>query len=322
MTRGSAAELHAIAEHQLRMAELEEAWRTSKKLTYLETLPKWPRAQSECLSLDRIENGSIGYLEYWQFNVLQVIGPSDLILTLKNPDMPPIWLTGYSTDGLVDGQRVRLVGLVETTGTKTYPTAAGTTKTVRVVRLVDRDRMAQMEAKLEANRTAAAARPKREADAIAWQERWAKEKRTWKDKTGRFSVDAVYDGHLGDGNIRLLKEDKTEIIIHLSKLSDSDRRKTVAIKRPVDLRDSLTSRVWVRVTRPTGELARFTFGSDGTCIGRLAPHGTSDWIKWELKGTQLILYGRKPNSTGTFTYNADENRFEGGNEVGDRFHFE
>jgi hypothetical protein len=325
-TKGSAEAMRIIAASQRQMAELEEAWRTSKKLTLLEKLPTWPRNQSECLSVGRLDNGDVGYLEYWHFEVCQVVGPNDLLLTLKNPDIPPIWLTGYSTDRLVDGDRVRLVGLVEIEGTKTYRTAAGTTNTVRVVRLVDRDRMAQMEARLEANRKEleanrkeAAAKAKTQADALAWQDRWAKEKRTWKDKTGNFSVEAVYDEYLDDGKIRLLKEDKTEIIVHLSKLSDSDRQKAVAIKRPVHL---LTSRAWVRVTQTNGERARFTFHVDGSCIGKLDSKGTSDWTKWELKGTQLILYGRKPNSTGTFTYNVDKNRFQGGTEAGVQFHFE
>ena len=63
-----------------------------------------------------------------------------------------------------------------------------------------------------------------------WPERWNKDKHTWKDKSGN-SVKAVYDGYLSDGKIRLLREDKTEVIIHILKLSEPDRLKAVALRR-------------------------------------------------------------------------------------------
>jgi hypothetical protein len=94
-----------------------------------------------------------------------------------------------------------------------------------------------------------------------------------------------------------------------------------SIPGTVDLRDVLTSRTWVRVG-PTGERARFTFSRDGRCVGRLPTNATSDWTRWEVKDTKLILYGRRPKSTGAFSYNAGEDRFEGGNEAGDKFYFE
>lgn len=63
-----------------------------------------------------------------------------------------------------------------------------------------------------------------------WPERWNKDKHTWKDNSSN-SVEAVYDGYLSDGKIRLLRKDKTEVIIHILKLSEPDRLKAVALRR-------------------------------------------------------------------------------------------
>lgn len=318
--RGSLEAFHAVAEYQRRMAEDAEAWRTSKKLAVTEKVPESPRGQMACLSVDALNDGSVGYLEYWQFRVFDVVRPRDLILAMDNIDIPLIWLTGQSTEGIVDHDKVRVVGLVEVVGTKKYES-----ETVRVIRLASQERLTQFEAEIEAKRkvtAAAQAKSKAAAKALEWRERWDRDKRTWKDKTGSFSVEAVYDSHLGDGKIRLLKEDGSEIIVHLSKLSDSDRRTAVAIKRPADIRELLTSRAWLRVERGNGKRARFTFTPDGKCFGRLAPNGTSEWTKWEVKDGQLLLYGRTPQSSGTFSYDTRDNRFHDARKTGEQFHFE
>lgn len=107
-------------------------------------------------------------------------------------------------------------------GTKQYATAGGATRTVPLYRLLTPKQ-------IEARAKEAEARAK-EAEVRAWEERWKNENRTWTDKTGTYKVEAVYDDHVGDGNIRLLRQDKSEIVIHLSKLSDADRRKAIELR--------------------------------------------------------------------------------------------
>ena len=225
--RGSRAAYSAIVQARQRATEAAQRWRESKKLTVLKEIPKSPRDQGKCLSPSKLTNGSVGYLEYWQFHVLQVPGPNDVLLAMNNPDVPPIWLTGYSTKDLVDRDKVRLVGPVEIHGTKTYTTIAGAKKTVRLVNFVKRETVAKMEAETKA----AAAKAKAEAEAAKWQMRWLASYHTWTDRTGKHSIEAIYDGYVGNGNIRLIRKDRKEIIVPLSKLKNSDRLKAVALRR-------------------------------------------------------------------------------------------
>jgi len=137
-----------------RSLEMAESWRTSKKLTVLEEIPESPQPPDDRMPPKNLTTGSIGYLEYWQYEVLQVVGPKDVLLVISNPDIPPVWLTGHPTKDLADGDDVRLVGLVEVIGTKAYRDATGIRKTVRLLRLIGRKRMAEMKAAAAARRTA------------------------------------------------------------------------------------------------------------------------------------------------------------------------
>lgn len=230
LTKGSAGAYRAIADSQRRAAIAAENWRSSKKLSVLDKLPKSPRGQGECISVKNLDSNSVGYLEYWHFEVLQVVGPRDLILMMRNPDIPPIWLTGYSTGGLVDGDKVRLVGLVEVVGTKKYTTIEGSSRTVRMIRLVSQKRTAELEAMAAAKEE----RERAEAASLAWKAWWDCEKQTWTDKSGKYSIEAIYDGYLGEGKIRLQRKDQSEIILHLSKLSNPDRLKALALRRAAE----------------------------------------------------------------------------------------
>jgi hypothetical protein len=145
---GSAEAARLLAENQRRAAAEADDWKLSKKLTILDSTPTTStavRGQHACMDPESLSVGTVGYLEYWQYNIAQVMGPNDLLLTIRNPKIPPVWLTGYSTKGLADGDLARILGLVEVTGTKTYETVAGSSKTVRVIQFINAARIAEIE---------------------------------------------------------------------------------------------------------------------------------------------------------------------------------
>lgn len=207
---GSAAAAAQVEAYRRRLEEAKEAWRTSKKITLLDKVSDEPQSQSGSLQVDELDNDSVGYLEYWQFEVLQVVGPSDLILMMNNPRIPPIWIAGYPTEGLVDGDQVRVVGLVKVDGTKSYTTVTGAKKTVRVVRLVPAKEMAAM----------AAAKKKAEEKAA----RAAEEKlfRTWSSPDGKFTVEAKFVD-FASGKVHLERRDGVAIKVSPTQLSDADQ---------------------------------------------------------------------------------------------------
>jgi hypothetical protein len=143
---GSPEAAQRIAEYQNRLAQDADEWKSVKKLTKLSKLSDKPRDQGECLAPDELQVGKIGFLEYWETKVIQVTGKESAILMIANPRHPPVWLSGVSTQGLVDGQKVRLVGPIKVVSTKTYQTAGGVSKTVNVIELLDEKQLAALEA--------------------------------------------------------------------------------------------------------------------------------------------------------------------------------
>ncbi len=82
----------------------------------------------------------------------------------------------------------------------------------------------------------AKAKVRAEAEAAAWQKRWTENHRTWTDKSGKFTVEAVYDGFTAAYlKVQLLKEDKSRIEVYLTRLSDADRKKAFEFKKAAQL---------------------------------------------------------------------------------------
>lgn len=209
MERGSMAAYRAIVQSGRKQVASDQQWREATKLVVLGDVPDKPR---ESLAPGEWEAGVIACLERWHFVVADIVGPTDAILFL-NQDVS-LWLTGYQTKDLVDGQAVRLVGPAEFVGTKSYETVDGGTATVRVVRLVTAERQAE----LDAARLPPAAAPDEVRSAPPVQDQW----RTWKDASGKFSVDAKWRGMAG-GVVRLERRDGTILSVPMDRLSGSDR---------------------------------------------------------------------------------------------------
>ncbi len=100
---------------------------------------------NRCLDPSTLEQGQKGYLEYWQFHVLQVVDSKNVMIAMNNPKVPAIWIADYDTGHLVDGESVRVVGPVVVGETKTFPSQRGSSATVRVVRLTDKTTLDNVE---------------------------------------------------------------------------------------------------------------------------------------------------------------------------------
>jgi hypothetical protein len=92
--------------------------------------------------LDELEVGKIGKLEYPNYvvgttpsvinaNVLQIFSESDMLVRVFGQT---IWITRYSTSGLVTDKSINLKGFFEIIGTKTYESALGGSNTVFVLK--------------------------------------------------------------------------------------------------------------------------------------------------------------------------------------------
>jgi len=152
--------------------------------------------------LEELDVGKFGTWNY-QFTVLQVIGPAEMLASVQGQT---VLIMGLSTQGVVDGLDVRSSGLFEVSGTQTYETALGLTNTVLVFKTLDLK----------------AARPimdKLISEAVAADKRLRM--RTWSDRSGKHSVDAVFVEYKG-GKVRLEKAGGKLITLPLSRLSTAD----------------------------------------------------------------------------------------------------
>jgi len=116
-----------------------------------------------------VDEGSIGYLAGPGIRVIQVIGPSDMLLSITGlsdtgREAHSFWMHGLSTKNYVDDQTIGLSELVIVDGKKSYTTVQGGNTTVRVLRplSVDQEKvLTELRARSKANaRPEIKARPK------------------------------------------------------------------------------------------------------------------------------------------------------------------
>jgi len=184
-------------------------WGKSKKLSLYDKDRPEPRPQRDCLSPRELDDNSIGYLDYWESKVLQIVSPTDSLLMLGNLSNPPVMLTEYPTKGLVDGDKVRIVGLIEVTGTKPYSTGSQTT--LRTIRLVTNERKAELVAHSAA---------KKKAEDVAAE---AARIRIWTDDTGSHKFEGTFLT-FKNNKARLERKDGKIIEVPMSRLSKKDQQ--------------------------------------------------------------------------------------------------
>jgi hypothetical protein len=140
ITPGSVAEFNLLRQMNNRAADAAMNWRDSKKITHLKELPEGPKSQSECLYFAQLKNGDTGYLSYWSPKVRSVIDDEKMLIGLDNPNIAPVCFTGFPTADFIDGDSVKIVGMVEVDGTFEYTTVLGAKKKVYKIKLCTPER--------------------------------------------------------------------------------------------------------------------------------------------------------------------------------------
>ena len=76
-------------------------------------------------------NPGIGAGSRHEFGILQIVGPKDCLIKCGET---PFWVSGISTEGLIDNGRIQCILPMKVAGTKRYTTAIGASKTVFLLR--------------------------------------------------------------------------------------------------------------------------------------------------------------------------------------------
>jgi hypothetical protein len=221
ITPGSVAEFNLLRQMNNRAADAAMNWRDSKKITHLKELPEGPKSQSECLYFAQLKNGDTGYLSYWSPKVRSVIDDEKMLIGLDNPNIAPVCFTGFPTADFIDGDSVKIVGMVEVDGTFEYTTVLGAKKKVYKIKLCTPER--EKEILLEREQKKKELQQQME---IAEMERKKAEREasfhTWTSSDGNFTVEAIFID-FKDGKVLLEKRDESVIEVSPAVLSREDR---------------------------------------------------------------------------------------------------
>lgn len=109
-----------------------------------------------------------------------------------------ILLSGFDLSGIADGEAYQPVGPLVVDGTHQYTTVAGSSNTIPVVKPTEIPAYPSHPAELGVG------------------------VRTWTDSTGKFSVDAAYDGYVS-GKVRLIKQTGERIDVPISRLGHDEQ---------------------------------------------------------------------------------------------------
>jgi hypothetical protein len=158
---------------------------------------------------ERFDAGDVGLLNAG-IKVVQVVDGVNFRGEVFGRD---VWVHGFSTTNFSDGEIMRARTLVACSGTKSYPTALGSKKTVPLL-----ESFSCSPEQLKAACVAAFPEPKEQPPENVSPPRM----RTWTDVSGKFKVEASFRFLTPEG-VRLKKADGSEITIPLEKLSPEDQ---------------------------------------------------------------------------------------------------
>lgn len=200
----SAADSRAMIQMKRRQIEAEAAYNAAKKI-HIDEFEKFKdqipdRHKARQLELSKLEAKQVGRLDFYAASVVQVVGPEDAILRIAKTF---VWLKGYKTKNLADGNDVRVLGYVKIGPTKTYETNTGT-NTVFEIELL----------------------PLKETLELLRQEQ-LKEFPIWHSKAGT-TVQARFLRYAGR-KIHLEKPDGSTLQVALSAFTDEDADKIRAL---------------------------------------------------------------------------------------------
>jgi hypothetical protein len=128
------------------------------------------------------------------------------------------WLTGFSTKGVVDDDKVIIPWVVNVTDTKKYN--GNTILLIEPCVKTKKEQQAEAAAaQREQQENQSRAKAELERKAAAERARW----RVWTDASRTHKLEARFKWMLGD-KVKLVKRDGTELSIALEKLSEDDQR--------------------------------------------------------------------------------------------------
>ncbi|MFH1265255.1 MAG: SHD1 domain-containing protein, partial [Planctomycetota bacterium] len=155
--------------------------------------------------------------------VFQVVDEDSMLIEIRysRRDKLVCWLDGFSTNGVVDGDRHSgVAALLEVTGTRQYATTLGGTKTVFVLEPFGLD--VDPSGDQPAEKRQGGQRKTVNQDG-------ARAPRLWTDTTSKFQVMAVFVT-LVKGPVKLRKSDGAEITVPFERLSKEDKEWIKALR--------------------------------------------------------------------------------------------
>lgn len=151
-------------EHQMKML-----WNEAKKLYKVK--PQVMEMSTTSPIGPDFATGNTGCIDRWETEVQQVVDEKNAILRV---DKSMLWLEDFDTSDLADGQKVRLLGFVKITGTKSYETVAGSSKTLFVVKFLNEQESAEFQKKIDEMKQQAA-QAAEDAKYVTWKTERGKE---------------------------------------------------------------------------------------------------------------------------------------------------
>jgi hypothetical protein len=151
---GGEAEYQRLRNMQRLETNREQSLNSSRKL-FLDKKFAVAHDQSDCLQNWTVN--SIGYVDYWSTEVLQVIDEQNMLVKIAKK---VVWLEDFPTAGAFNSEKVRLFGPVKFIGTSTYDSAVGATNTVLTVRFLPIDDAVKFNASYDAEQEAKADKEK------------------------------------------------------------------------------------------------------------------------------------------------------------------
>lgn len=197
--RGSMDAFRAEQNAQKRALQDQTDFRQSAKITLLKPVPSEPRSGSVSMS-DLVPDAEC-YIEDWQMQVLSVVNSNEMILD-GGADIL-VWLEGFPTANFVNDQKVRILGPIKVTGSKSYTDTEGAKVKVRTVRLLSLDEIAVI--------------AKREAD-----EAESKQYRKFTDSSGKHSFEGKFIEYKNSMVVLVRKDNQKTIEVKMSQLSKED----------------------------------------------------------------------------------------------------
>jgi hypothetical protein len=149
---GSVEAYKFMAEQQNSAIMAEAEWNVAKKLCKFTEPPRDFKASSQEFSPENFQEGGIGYSQRWQFTVSSIVDKSNVILNLGSTSY---WLEDFPTDGLADGESIRVVDPIQITKSRSYTTVTGSKRTVKTFKMISLDEFNKHREKLseiEANK--------------------------------------------------------------------------------------------------------------------------------------------------------------------------